>query len=514
MTRDASRAQAAGFNTGDVFAGVGDGQVWRYTPAGVLLQKLETHAGCIASPGPTGGPCSAVQTGMCFDASDNLYATNWTAGTMSKFANSDVPGGQLLNDSSWGSGGFRYRPESCLRDASGHIYTGEVLFSTAPSTPSTWPSCTVPSPCNQIRKFLDDNPGTSSPPPPFATSPAIENQGVDWIDLSSDQCTILYTSEGTTVKSFNVCTGTQGSPDFRTGLAGDCYALRIRANGEVMVTCANQVYRLSSNGTTINFTYPKSSLVKPTGGSETGTLFAMNLDPDGVTFWTGVYQSGNIYRINIATGAQVTSFTAPPQGANPGDNTAPSMAGLAIFGEQTAASAGCITIKKITDPAGGTGFSFGWTGTTTGGAVIEGLPFTLDDGGSEQICDLPPGTYNFGEFQPPPAGWTLTNIVCNGGAGILIGSDSDFDQGDAGVTIPLASVQNVTCTFTNSRDDIPVGGIVELLAEPTSPSAADSGPAPGGSTVFALAAAAAAVPTLVAGAWYGRRRFRHRRVRL
>jgi len=176
---------------------------------------------------------------------------------------------------------------------------------------------------------------------------------------------------------------------------------------------------------------------------------------------------------------------------------------------------GCITIVKSTQPPGGTGFNFGWTGTTTGGAVIEGLPFTLDDGGSEQICDLPPGTYSFGEFQPPPAGWTLINVVCNGGAGILIGSDSDFDQGDAGVTIPLAAGENVTCTFTNTEDINIVGGVVELLGERSAPSAADSGSAPGDDyAVFALAAAAAAVTALLAGAWYARRRFRQKRARL
>ena len=56
----------------------------------------------------------------------------------------------------------------------------------------------------------------------------------DWIDLSADKCTLLYTSEGTLIRRFNVCTNTQLT-DFATLPAGACYALRIRANGEVMV---------------------------------------------------------------------------------------------------------------------------------------------------------------------------------------------------------------------------------------------------------------------------------------
>ena len=34
-----------------------------------------------------------------------------------------------------------------------------------------------------------------------------------------------------------------------------------------------------------------------------GSLFAMSLDPDGTSFWTGDSTSGDVWEVNIATGA-------------------------------------------------------------------------------------------------------------------------------------------------------------------------------------------------------------------
>jgi hypothetical protein len=90
-----------------------------------------------------------------------------------------------------------------------------------------------------------------------------------------------------------------------------------------MVGCHTTAYRLSATGTTLR-TYVASAL-----NPAASFLFAANLDPDGTTFWTGDYRAGDIYRIDISTGAQVTHFKAP--------NVSP-MGGLAIFGEQRAAT--------------------------------------------------------------------------------------------------------------------------------------------------------------------------------
>lgn len=173
-----------------------------------------------------------------------------------------------------------------------------------------------------------------------------------------------------------------------------------------------------------------------------------------------------------------------------------------------------IKICKQTDPPAGTGFTF--VLAFPGSPPPRPAPFPLVDNQCETGSGLSGGLYSAAELSPLPAGWQLANIVCTGGVASTFtfntGGASSFTTGDTGVTINLLPGQNVTCTFTNfSPPDIAVGGIVGLPAGRTAPSAPDSGSAPGDYAVFALAAAVAALPAIVAGAWYARRRFRHRR---
>jgi hypothetical protein len=268
----ASTAEAQ-FNSGDVLAGVGAGKIKRFNPAGTLQQTLNS------------GTTSTDTTGMCFDSSGNLFGTLFTIDQVAKYNNT----GALL-----GPFGTGYSsPESCV------VAGGNIFFGQADST--------------QIKKldasgFLITN---------FTV--AVGPLGTDWIDLAADQCTMHYTSEGSAIKQFNVCTNTQLA-DFATGLpGGDCFAHRIRPNGEEMVACTTQIHRISPAGTILQ-SYAVSGFTPAEG-----FVFALNLDPDGTTFWTGGYHSGNVYRINIASGAQVTSWNAGILGI--------SLAGLAVVGE-------------------------------------------------------------------------------------------------------------------------------------------------------------------------------------
>jgi sugar lactone lactonase YvrE len=275
-----SRAAAA-FNVGDVFAAIGNGKIAHYSNTGTLLDTLDsTHSG-------------TEDDGMCFDAAGNLYSTQaFSSNTMSKFSNN----GTLLT-ASFGSG-YNSDPESCSFNASNQMYVGQADDSA------------------DVLKF--DTAGN----PLASYSPATESRGTDWVDLAADQCTLYYTSEGSLVKRYNVCTNTQLT-DLASGLTGACYALRIRPNGEVIVACTGQVYRLSPSGAVMQ-TYLASGFTP-----SNAFVFAVNLDPDGTTFWTGGYRTGDIYRVNIQTGAQVTHFVAA--------NASP-MGGLAVFGEQRAAT--------------------------------------------------------------------------------------------------------------------------------------------------------------------------------
>jgi DNA-binding beta-propeller fold protein YncE len=60
------------------------------------------------------------------------------------------------------------------------------------------------------------------------------------------------------------------------------------------------------------------------GESDSLGLFALNLDPDGTSFWTAGVQSNRVVRVDIASGAVLASFTPALSGQN---------GGLAIYDE-------------------------------------------------------------------------------------------------------------------------------------------------------------------------------------
>ena len=278
--RSAERSPNAptAFQVGDVFVGVGTGKIKRFSPTGTLLQTLDTQLTC------------SEDLGMAFDTSGNLYATaafgSCGTGTVTKF---DVNGTRI---GPFGSG-YSQSTESITLDAAQNVFVGQPDGTAA------------------IRKF--DIAGN------FLTqyTPVVGPRGTDWIDMSSDQCTIYYSSEGTSVRKFNTCTSTQLA-DFCTTCpsASAITGMRLRANGEVFgADFFSQVRHYSAAAALIN-SYTATGLNNP---------FAVNLDPDGTTLWTADYNSGQVFRFNIATGAKVIDWNAGNLGC--------CSSGLTVFGE-------------------------------------------------------------------------------------------------------------------------------------------------------------------------------------
>jgi hypothetical protein len=80
----------------------------------------------------------------------------------------------------------------------------------------------------------------------------------------------------------------------------NAYALRIRPNGEVLVGDTSLVVRLDAAGNQIQtYTLPGATLI-----------FAANLDPDGTSFWTADYFGGTVYKVDIASGTVLKSWSA------------------------------------------------------------------------------------------------------------------------------------------------------------------------------------------------------------
>ena len=203
--------------------------------------------------------------GSAFDSKGNFYVTDDINGDISEYS----PDGQLLPTFATGLS----NPLSLVFDNQGNLYVGQQ------STP-------------YIAEFAPDGTRLANIGP-LAT----ERLGDDWIDLSSDECTFYYTTEGTDILRYNKCTNTQ-LPNFnQQPLPGNnAFQVTILQDGDVLVADSSAVYMLDQNGNVIQ-TYSCDSI--PDCG---GQLFGVVVDPSGTSFWTADSFSGNIWQINMATG--------------------------------------------------------------------------------------------------------------------------------------------------------------------------------------------------------------------
>lgn len=260
----ATGAQAQAFAPGDVFVALRTGEVQWRRPDGTLARVLV-------------GSIPGKVEGMGFDAAGNLYVSHycadltvcWTGNTMEKFDASGVPLG------AFGSG-YNCNPYSIVFNSAGRAYVGQA-------------DCTGNTLQFSAAGVLERT-----------FSPQAENRGSAWIDLAADGCTLFYTSQGSRVKRFNVCTGTQ-LPDFNTvPLASTANQLRILSDGGVLVATNNAIVRLNASGTLVQ-TYSVAG--------EPLLWYGVALVGDN-TFWASNYGSSNVYRFNISSGAVLAGFNA------------------------------------------------------------------------------------------------------------------------------------------------------------------------------------------------------------
>jgi streptogramin lyase len=258
---------------GTVMVSTGSGLVTEFDQDGNNLGQLDTTTG------------STYTAGSGFDAAGNFFVTDFSTQQVTKFD----PTGVLIG--SFGSG-YNADPESVIFDNAGNVYVGQADGS------------------HNVLKF--DSSGNL-----LATyAPATEDRGTDWIELDSDQCTLFYTSEGVLVKRFDACTNTQ-LPDFNTvGLPNIAYAHRLLPSGGMLVADTSEVVRLDASGNqTQTYSLPGISL-----------LFAINLDPDGTSFWTADLISGEVFKVDIATGTIIKQWSGVAAGFT-------AAGGLAVKGE-------------------------------------------------------------------------------------------------------------------------------------------------------------------------------------
>jgi hypothetical protein len=260
----AAKAVHVSFERGDIFISLEPGAIQWRLPDGTLRQTLV----------PT---VAGYGEGMAFDASGNLYVARWRADSMG-FTGNTVEKYDVLGRSEGAVGhGYNCDPHTIVFQPNGVAYVGQA-------------GCR--------RSILKFTPGTVAPTEYMVGE---DNQGVFWMDLASDGCTMFYTSYGPNVKRFDVCTNTQLADFNAAPLPGGVgHDLRILPDGGVLVSSGEVVARLDAFGV-LSRTYQ---------GPAEPTLFAgLDLGFDD-TFIAGNYRTSNVYTFDLATGAIVRSFNA------------------------------------------------------------------------------------------------------------------------------------------------------------------------------------------------------------
>jgi len=257
------------FGPGDLLVSLEPGPVVWFGPTGTLQRVL--------LPTVTG-----LGEGMAFDAAWNLYVARWCTDPSCTNTGNAVEKYNTLGLSQGAVGSnFNCSPHTIDFDQAGAVYVGQAG-------------------CN--RTILKFAPGATTPVAEYTV--AQEGQGVFWMDLAPDGCTMFYTSVGPNVKRFNVCTNSQ-LPDFNAGPLPGAFThdLRVLPDGGVIVANADVITRLNAFGVvTRTFEMP----------GESALWAGLDLVGDG-TFWVGNYFTSNIYRFNLDTGALVAGFNAGTQ---------------------------------------------------------------------------------------------------------------------------------------------------------------------------------------------------------
>ncbi len=251
------------FSSGDVLVSLRSGQVQWWSAGGILNGVLVN-----AIPGKA--------EGMGFDAAGNLYVTHYCADASVCLAGNSVekftPNGVSLG--AFGSG-YDCNPYAVAFDRGGRAYIGQADCS------------------GDIRAFDGSGIYLAS----FDVAP--ESRGSARIDLASDGCTMFYTSQGPSVKRFDVCSNRQlanfNAAPIPGGYTG---ALRVLPDGGVLVATASMIARLSAAGALVQ-TYDVPG--------EPDLWIGLDLAGDG-TFWASNYGSSNVVRFDLATGTVLAGF--------------------------------------------------------------------------------------------------------------------------------------------------------------------------------------------------------------
>lgn len=337
-------ARAGEWQRGDVFVAIGNGQyqVWRQGSEGYTL--IETLTDGSGSSGENGSGGSGYTAGCAFDSTSHLYTTNFTNANVYKFS---IPDPHTVSKTIGPSSGA-LSSESMVFDGQENFFVGHA------------DGTHVVDKFDSTGKFVQ------------SFTVAVEDRGSDWVELSSDSNTLYYTSEGHSIKSFNLSTNTQNPDFFTEDGGGPFYTVRILPPsfgtfaGDFLVANTANVLRLHvSDGVSVAQTYTIAG---------SSVLFTVGLDTNGTSFWVGDLGTGNLYRINVSSGA--IEFGPIATGAIPNINNTASLAGICVNGAAGAAQPQSVIQTITLTPPNNTGTVFNDNNSNSWQTTLNGLTTT------------------------------------------------------------------------------------------------------------------------------------------
>lgn len=154
-------------------------------------------------------------------------------------------------------------------------------------------------------------------------------RGTNWIDLSADQQTLFYTSAGRLIQRFDTGSNRQLADFAQLPGQGHAEAIRLLPPGDgrggLLVADGAEIKRLDATG----------DVIQRYDAAGRDSWFALNLDPDGESFWATDQETDQVVRFDIDTGSMRQSF-----GAGPGET----VFGVCLKGELTA---GVTPVERI-----------------------------------------------------------------------------------------------------------------------------------------------------------------------
>jgi len=380
------------FASGQVFLSTGNGMVFVLNPAnGNVVQVLNSGA----------TPPSSIGQGMAFDSAGNLYVGQET-GQIQVFSN------QAAGPTLFGYGDCPCGNEvtSLVFDSKNNLFAGNEYYG------------------SDDEPTIAEYPPTAGPDgvPSNAYYPAYERGAAPlWIELLDTNDRFAYTLGSQTLKVFNFVDYSQ-RPDISATLH-QAYALRELPDKTILVADSDRIVRIDQSGN-IQQTYAVPGV--------SAFFENLNLDPDGVTFWTNDYYTGNVYRINIQTGAVAnTGGYATNLGLTSAAYTG-GIGGIAVYGQPQ--SGGADLSVTMTAPASvqqGANITYtvnvtnagplNATGIVLNATIPDALPVSLAPNtctstanGSSTSISCPLGTINSGQGVDFPITFTMSPSVSSG----------------------------------------------------------------------------------------------------